>query len=251
MHCLKDTGAQCTLILSDFAKARKFQVIGDVDIKINGFNSSKPYNTKIVNVPLQIGADTKYVRAVCVPDINIELKIIGLNDLVTQCVSSGLTLADKTILDYNEGEVINNIHMILGADYSYLLSETEYLFDPPFLCNCYNTKLGVILMGDVKNISANLTKLVSSHGTKRQHGGRRPHSLGAGPNATRAIATDVVTTTEPFCLHGTDSVASSVETAAQHPTPDRGSSATLAATSDALYPPAEGGGCPVSAQTAP
>ena len=137
IHSIKDSGAQCTLILSKFANENKLKTIENVDIKINGFNSSKPYATKIVEVPLIIGNANVILNAVCVPDINIELKIEGLDKLVTKFVSEGFSLADKSLLDYNENEIIGDIELILGANYAYLLNESS-AFSP--------LKLNVIAM---------------------------------------------------------------------------------------------------------
>ena len=88
---------QCTLKLSKFADEHDLQLVEHVEIQINGFNSSKLYTTKIVQVPLVIGDKIIIINAVCAPSNNIELKIKGLNNLVSALVSE--VLGDKTLLD--------------------------------------------------------------------------------------------------------------------------------------------------------
>ena len=156
LHGIKDSGAQCTIILSSVALEKNLKVLDHVQIEINGFNSSKPYDTTVVEVPIAIGGTTHKISAVCVPDINIRLKIKGLNKLVSKCVTHKINLADKNLLDLNENEVISNIDLILGADCGYLLSEGNSVVGPNSRCNCYDTSLGVILMGKIENIFADI-----------------------------------------------------------------------------------------------
>ena len=153
LHCIKDTGAQCSLILESVAERCKLKSIDTVELIINGFNASKPYATTIVEVPVCIGDIVNVMAAVCVPDININLKLEGLQKVVTKFQQSNLELADKHLLNLRDCEVISNIEMILGADYAHLLPETKPLF-PDTLCACYDTPLGVVLMGSIDNILA-------------------------------------------------------------------------------------------------
>ena len=160
IHGLKDTGAQCSIILNSFAESHNLRTLSEIDITINGFNSSKPYRSKVVQVPVRIGDSVKSVNAVCVPDINIRLKLRGLNKLVSALVSNGYTLADKTLLDVNESELVHNIDLILGANFSHLLPETDRIFSNSNN-NCFNSSLGAILMGDMHEIYACLTSDVT------------------------------------------------------------------------------------------
>ena len=63
------------------------------------------------------------------PNINIELKIKGLTDLVTEFVSRNLYLADKkSLLDQNQNDIMKDMDIIIGANYSYLLNACNALF---------------------------------------------------------------------------------------------------------------------------
>ena len=161
LHCIKDTGAQCAIILADIADRYGFKLVEYVDLSINGFNVSKPFKTKIVEVPLLIKNKTKIIKAVCVPKINIKLKLKGLNSLVAAFVKRKVILADKTILDLNEGEEISKIEMILGADYAHLLPENSLLFSGSG-CNCFNSPFGVVLMGNLDTIKKNVVSMPNS-----------------------------------------------------------------------------------------
>ena len=52
VHSLEYSGLQFTLILSKFADEQDLKLVKHVKIQINGLNSSKPYPTKIVQIPL-------------------------------------------------------------------------------------------------------------------------------------------------------------------------------------------------------
>ena len=60
----------------------------------------------------------------------IEIKIKSLTNLVTEFVSRKLYLVDKSLLDQNKNDIIKDIDMIIGANYSYLLNECNALFSP-------------------------------------------------------------------------------------------------------------------------
>ena len=151
LHGIKDSGAQCALILSCVAEKENLKVLKETNIQINGFNASKPYATKIVQVPLTIAGKLWLIEAVCVPEINIYLELSGINKVVSKFVKNKINLADKSLLDCNESEKISNLEFVLGANYGHLLSETHSVFSTNN-CNCYYTPLGVILMGDLGNI---------------------------------------------------------------------------------------------------
>ena len=178
LHTLIDSGAQCSLILAEVAEKMKFKVLEGVDIQINGINSTKPYKTKIVEIPVFIHDNRSFIRAICVPEINIRLKILGLNDLIGQFNKRGYGLADKTFLERKELDCIEGIEFILGADFSQLIGENKKVF-PNHTCNCVHSSLGVILMGTVQSIRDNILKY--SPGDKKCAAGIAIHS---GPVAS-------------------------------------------------------------------
>ena len=163
LHAIKDSGAQCTIILTGVAEKNCLNVVKNVDIQINGFNASKPYATKVVEVPLLFGSEYHTITAVCVPDINIKLKIEGLHEMVTNFVTRKYELADKTLLDMHDNECIDHINFILGADYGYILNENKAVFPLEAKCNCYETPLGIVLMGNITNILNNISSSFSPH----------------------------------------------------------------------------------------
>ena len=160
---IKDSGAQCAIILSSVAEQNNLKIVKIIDININGFNASKPYTTQVVEVPIILDTIHHTIQAVCVPDINIKLKLQGLNDLVSKFISCNIQLADKYLLEVNHDECVDNVHLILGADYGYLLNENNRLFSENAACNCYETPLGVVISGNIDEISKNISFLSPPH----------------------------------------------------------------------------------------
>ena len=170
LHALKDSGAQCTLILNKIAEQLKFKVLDTMEIKINGINCSKPYKTKLVEVPVYIGGELTIISAICVPEINIKLKIKDLDIVVSKFKSNNLILADKTLCNSDEKDVISNIDLILGADNAQIVQEKGPIF-PNGHCGCTNSILGVILMGPLDEINGSISNYVGSQSKKCEYMG--------------------------------------------------------------------------------
>ena len=83
IHCMKDTGAQCSFIVESVARRENLKVLDDnLELTINGFNCSKPYTSKLVEVNLKFGNIIRTIPAVCIPQINTSLKLKGINNII-------------------------------------------------------------------------------------------------------------------------------------------------------------------------
>jgi len=158
---MKDSGCQLNFILESALNHNKFKIINDnYSLTINGFNSSKEYVTKIVELNLGVGDKTYKIKAICVPNmpINIELPKLGL--IVTKFKEKGFELADKLLNE--KSNRISNISFIMGTDASYVIPEKTIVFgiEEP---SCYlDTPIGIMLVGSSKNLLNNKDFLKSN-----------------------------------------------------------------------------------------
>ena len=95
------------------------------------------------------------MSSVCVPSINTCLRLDGITDVVKGFIEKGYKLADK-FLNPNYDETIDNIEFILGANAIYCLPKKTKIFGRNILSVYSDTLLGIMLMGDVRNIINNL-----------------------------------------------------------------------------------------------
>ena len=156
IHGLKDTGSQCSFILSELAENLNLKVLSDVSIIVNGFNCSKPYDTKLYELKLDLCDKICTIAVIGVPQITTCLKLAGLNDIVQGFIDKGYILADKTLLNLNPDEVISEISLILGADYSHCLPENPVLFGTGNSSCFSESPLGIVLMGNMNDLKLNL-----------------------------------------------------------------------------------------------
>ena len=144
---MKDSGAQCSFIDEHIANRENFRIIkSDVNLTVNGFNSSKSYKSKLVEVPLTFGNETQNIAAMCVPSISTKMSLPGLGTIVKKFLECGFDLADKRFLD-PENDDISDINLILGSNAVHCLPQTDILFGKDSIFS--KTKIGIMLSGDM------------------------------------------------------------------------------------------------------
>ena len=139
MHCLKDSACQANFISEEIATREGLSTISNIDIDINGFNTSKNYSTKVVKVLIKLNG------AIVVPKINTQLELPGLGLVVGLFERKGYKLADSLLT--SEMDAIPKLDFILGANSSYCIPETNVLFGKFSNCIFSNTPIGVLLYG--------------------------------------------------------------------------------------------------------
>ncbi len=155
IRCLRDCGSQTTFISERLVKEQKLKTIEDhVQLKVNGFNSSKTYYTKVVEVKLKLNDEYHTLEAMCIPNIDIKLNLPGLTKIVNKFSDLGYTLADKFLLKGDDK--IENIDLILGSNSAYCIKDTTVRFGEVIPSIYSDTQLGVMLIGNIKGILDNL-----------------------------------------------------------------------------------------------
>ena len=83
IRAMKDSGCQTNFIEESLARKLNLKTIEDnIVITVNGFNGSQTYQTKIVNVPINIGNKYRNLKAMCIPEIRTELDLPNLGKLI-------------------------------------------------------------------------------------------------------------------------------------------------------------------------
>ena len=160
VRIMRDSGAQTTLVSQKLVNLNKFKVIkNEVCITINGFNCSKNYVTKLVEIPVLMDSSSNYVmlQALCVPKIDIALDIPDLGTLVRKFKSKGYELADK-LLHGNEFK-IDNIDIVLGTDFAYCNPISTKVFGKLMDSSILVTPTGIMIEGSVKKLLGDIDHL--------------------------------------------------------------------------------------------
>ncbi|XP_068245280.1 uncharacterized protein [Palaemon carinicauda] len=152
---LQDSGCQCNFITDRAVKKIQFKVLRrNVSLTVNGFNSAKSYNTKVVELNLKFGQEICKVEALCVPYININLKLPNLFRVASHFSAKGYTLADKQLL--NNGDELNSIDFILGTNSAHCTMASTVRFGQDSPSVYFQTSFGVMLLGNVDTMLKNL-----------------------------------------------------------------------------------------------
>lgn len=151
---MRDSGAQASFISEDVARKHNLKVIKHIDLALSGFNSTVNYDTKVVKVPIWLGDEQHNFEAICVPEINTKLRILGLQKVSQIITKKGYKLADRY---HVLGDDINNINLIIGANALYCIPEKNISFGVNGLYS--ETPLGIMLVDDVNLLSENLDYL--------------------------------------------------------------------------------------------
>ena len=163
IRCLLDCGSQTNFVTEDTAISNNLKVIkNNVNLTVNGFNSSKHYVTKLVEVNIGISDEEFKIEALCVPSIDINLKLPHLSKITKTFTDKGYMLADKKLLNHQDR--IDNIDFILGTNSMYCIKNSMVDFGKPtpsIFCQC---ALGVMLLGNVQNMISNLKFLPNLQG---------------------------------------------------------------------------------------
>lgn len=152
IRCLKDSGCTACFVDRALATRDKLKTLRNITVNVNGVNNSQYYNTKIVEMKLNMNDKIVHIPAIVLPKIKTQLNIDGLGKVVETLRSKGLELADSML----KGDSIDNIQFILGTNCGYLLPEIQQTFGTNNNCLISSTSLGVMLMGDVVNLEENL-----------------------------------------------------------------------------------------------
>ncbi|XP_066941280.1 uncharacterized protein [Macrobrachium rosenbergii] len=155
LRCLKDSGCQCNFILTNIADSYNLPTLREnISLTVNGINTTQNYTTRLIEVSLQIGDRLRKIEALCIPPINVKLKLPKLGKVVGGFKERGYLLADESLS--NDSCDIQNIQLTLGTRSAYCLPQQEHLFGSNLESLYSETPAGVLLHGNVEQILKDL-----------------------------------------------------------------------------------------------
>ena len=158
---LKDSGSQSTFVSKKLYDLHRFETINDnISLSITGFNGTKSYKSKVVEIPIRIKDLSFTVSAMVVPDININLKLPFLGTVVEGFWNKGYYFADALLT--NSAQEIGNIHLLLGSDAAHCILGKDVTFGESKPSIFIESHAGIMLSGNIKNFADNLQYLPSA-----------------------------------------------------------------------------------------
>ena len=158
VRTLRDTGCQDNFILQKIANQLNLPVDDNhVELTIKGINAAKSFITKAVIVNMKVDNEIHCIRALCVPTLDIFLKLQKLGLVVQGFKNKGYKLADE-YLDENS-KAIDNIQLLLGSKSAHCLRTSDIGYGSNNSSAYSNSKLGVLLTGDVDQVLKDLHSL--------------------------------------------------------------------------------------------
>lgn len=157
---MKDSGCQANFIKTTFADELELLVIVDnYQLKIGGFNSTKNYQTKIVELTL---FERKRLTAICIPDIKAKLNLPGLSKIVQAFQSKGYDFADKLLKDSDK---IEDLNFVLGTLDSQIIPQSDHIFGSHSQSMFSKTPHGILLSGCMDRLLENISDLPYNNAT--------------------------------------------------------------------------------------
>ena len=154
-----DCCSQDTLVDSDFARAAGLEKVKDLNLTISGFNSKKSFKTQKVKVPVWVGQQKRVVDAICVPKIDITLKLKGIGRVASKFKEKGYLLADEAL---GNSESVGGAKLLLGCDNLAVLPITCCSFGHENSSDrsvYMDTPLGILLGGKIPTLLENVEYL--------------------------------------------------------------------------------------------
>ena len=151
---LWDCGSQSSFISEQCLSRLQYDVIDEVNLVVHGINGARDYQSKIICVDLNFGQNKK-VNFFTLPSIDISLLLPGLCEVVADYSQKGYRLADQYLS--NCGDIIGGLDLILGTDSAFCLDSKFVHYGQQSTYN--DTQLGVILMGKVDQLRADMEYL--------------------------------------------------------------------------------------------
>ena len=154
-RCIKDSGSQNTFISKELCEHNNFKTVKEnLTLTVNGFNGSKNYKTKVVEVCIEVGTEAFKIPAIVTPEIEVQLSLPLLGTIVDSFKSKGYKFADLLLSD--ETREISGIDMLLGTDAVHCIIGKDVLFGRHNPSVYIETPVGVMLVGNINHLAENL-----------------------------------------------------------------------------------------------
>ena len=157
VRALKDGGSQENLISASLANRLKLKILNPIKVRLNGINGLTLYNTRKVEVPMNIDGKLTNIQATVMPEIKVKLQLNDLNKIVQTFTQQGYKLCDKKL--YHLSNKIEDLDFILGSDSAFCLPETDILFGKERKSIYSTTPFGILLKGNISQMLTDIQQL--------------------------------------------------------------------------------------------
>ena len=121
VRVFKDGGCQRSFICRSLADSLDLKTINPkLNLKINGFNSSKIIQTKTVLFKIMIGNSIHEIETICIENIRTKFNVNGINKVISTFRNKKYDIAD-VYLGTDDKVVLDNIDLLFGTDLDPLL----------------------------------------------------------------------------------------------------------------------------------
>ena len=98
LHAMKDSGSQENFVTEKAFKTHNFPIIKEnIPLIVNGFNASREYTAKMIELNLSFGEKINKLEAIVIPDISVTLNLPKMGSVVKMLEDKGFKLADCTL----------------------------------------------------------------------------------------------------------------------------------------------------------
>ena len=142
---LRDNGCQKNLASMNLIKKASIKPFKDVSITINGFNSSKKYNTKAAFIPLEFGREVFIIEVVILPEVTVKFMAKSIKQIAKEFENKGYRLADPELASQND--LVENLDLVLGVDTVNIFEEKTVTFGNNHGSAYFESRAGIMPVG--------------------------------------------------------------------------------------------------------
>lgn len=155
VRSMYDPASQVSFITQKFLQQVKHKIVKEsVEVQITGFNDVKLLKTKIVEISVNLGGETRIFEAIVVPKLNSYIKSPLFKQVEEAFKEAEIPLADKYLSSDNGA-----IGILLGIDFAHILPIQSCSFGSEVKSLVYHTCTGIMISGNIESLVHNIPYL--------------------------------------------------------------------------------------------
>ena len=154
---MRDSGCQKNFVSADLVKKLGIKSKGEGEITINGFNASKSYKVKLIDLPFEFGSRKFKIETIVLPNLTVSFSASGLGAVAKEFKNKGYILADTSLVKDRDG--VPRLDLLLGVDSAHIFKEQTVTFGKDNTSAFVSTPGGVMLVGSSIRMIKNLDYL--------------------------------------------------------------------------------------------
>lgn len=157
-RCMYDPASQTSFITDSAAAKLKCKILDpNLTMKVSGFNETKIYKSRMLEVQVVLNGKERKIKAAVVPEIKSKINSSQFEKICIEFKKQKIVLADKYL---NDSVLGGRVDMLLGVDSAHVLPVQSCSFGPSHkLSLLYFTSCGVMLAGNMSHLVDNFNQL--------------------------------------------------------------------------------------------